>query len=169
MTERPEAGTNEARDTEEHVGFALRLAYQRASANLTDAIGAFEITPLQFQTLRRLHDQGPMTQNELGRSVGMPPANIHRTVRGLLDRQLVMLTSSSADRRLKLVELTDHGEQTFQTVLPAADAANARTLSVLDPHEQRIMIDSLWKLASASSLDSLAAGLDPARARNYAT
>ena len=35
-----------------------------------------------------------MTQNELGRSVGMPPANIHRTVRGLLAREMVAVSSS---------------------------------------------------------------------------
>jgi len=135
-------------ETEEHVGFALRLAYQRASANLTDAIGASGITPLQFQTLRRLYERGQMTQNELGRSVGMPPANIHRTVRRLLARELVAVSPSSDDRRLTLVELTHQGRRTFHEVLPAADGANALTLSVLSPHEQRAVIDSLWKLAS---------------------
>jgi DNA-binding MarR family transcriptional regulator len=89
-----------------------------------------------------------MTQNELGRSVGMPPANIHRTVRGLLAREMVAVSSSPEDRRLTLVELTHEGQRTFHEVLPAADGANALTLSVLSPHEQRAVIDSLWKLAS---------------------
>ena len=142
-----EGPAGETSETEEHVGFALRLAYQRASANLTDAIGASGITPMQFQTLRRLHERGPMTQNELGRSVGMPPANIHRTVRRLLARELVSLGSSSGDRRVTLVKLTHQGKRTFHEVLPAADAANALTLSVLNPHEQRAVTNSLWKLA----------------------
>ena len=146
---RGQAGpAGETSEAEEHVGFALRLAYQRASANLTDAIGASGITPMQFQTLRRLHERGPITQNELGRSVGMPPANIHRTVRRLLARELVSLGSSSGDRRLTLVELTHQGKRTFREVLPAADAANALTLSALSPDEQRAVTDSLWKLAS---------------------
>jgi MarR family transcriptional regulator, lower aerobic nicotinate degradation pathway regulator len=136
--------------TEEHVGFVLRLAYQRASANLTDAIGASGVTPMQFQTLRRLRERGQMTQNELGRSVGMPPANIHRTVRGLLADQLVTVSSSPGDRRLTLVELTRQGELTLRDVLPAADAANALTLSVLSPDEQGAVMNSLWKLASGS-------------------
>ena len=144
----------ETSGSEEHVGFALRLAYQRASANLTDAIGASGITPLQFQTLRRLHQRGQMTQNELGRTVGMPPANIHRTVRGLLASELVAVRSSPGDRRLTLVELTHHGEQTLHDVLPVADAANARTLSVLSPEEQDAVMDSLWKLASGRALSS---------------
>ena len=145
------ATAGETSQTEEHVGFALRLAYQRASSNLTEAIGASGITPMQFQTLRRLRERGAMTQNELGRSVGMPPPNIHRIVRGLLAGELVALSASPGDRRLTLVELTRRGRRTFHDVLPAADAANALTLSVLSPHEQTAIIESLWKLASGTT------------------
>ncbi len=150
MTSGRAATAGEPSETEEHVGFALRLAYQRASANLTDAIGAWGITPMQFQTLRRLSERGAMTQNELGRSVGMPAPNIHRIVRGLLAGELVSRSSSPGDRRLTLVELTRQGERTFHDVLPAADAANTLTLSVLSPPEQSAVIESLWKLASAT-------------------
>ncbi|MFZ0089179.1 MAG: MarR family transcriptional regulator [Solirubrobacteraceae bacterium] len=142
--------TAEVRASEEHVGFALRLAYQRASANLSEAIGASGITPMQFQTLRRLHERGPMTQNELGRSVGMPRANIHRIVRRLVESRLVMLRTTPGDRRLTVVALTRQGERTLRDVLPAADAANALTLSVLSPPERNAVMDSLWKLASAA-------------------
>jgi DNA-binding MarR family transcriptional regulator len=141
--------TGEIPDAEEHVGFALRLAYQRATANLTDAIGISGITPTQFQTLRRLGQRGQMTQNELGRSVGMPPANIHRTVRQLLASKLVAVARQPSDRRLTLVQLTDHGERMLRQVLPAADAANLLTLSALSDDEQSALMLSLFKLASA--------------------
>ena len=132
----------------EHVGFLLRLAYQRASANVTDAISKQALTPMQFQTLRRLHDRGPMTQNELGRSVGMPPANIHATVQRLLARDLVIRQPSRTDRRVTLVKLSTAGRRTLIEVLPAADAANARTLSVLSPDEQDAITDLLLKIAT---------------------
>jgi len=45
----------------EHVGFALRLAYQRASANLTEAISRWGVTPVQFQALLSLSQLGPIT------------------------------------------------------------------------------------------------------------
>ena len=142
--------TDLAVGAEEHVGFLLRLAYQRASANLTDAIGASGLTPMQFQTLRRLRQRGQMTQNELGRSVGMPPANIHSTVRRLRASQLVAIRPSPVDKRRILVELTTRGEDTLRRVIPAADAANAHTLSVLTHTEQNALMDSLWKLAAGS-------------------
>ncbi|MBV9798188.1 MAG: winged helix-turn-helix transcriptional regulator [Solirubrobacterales bacterium] len=137
----------------EHVGFLLRLAYQRASANVSDAISAMDLTPMQFQTLRRLHERGQMTQNELGRSVGMPPANIHATVQRLLARGLVLREPSAIDRRVTLVTLSTTGHRTFVRVLPAADAANARTLSVLSPDEQDTIMELLWRIATEPDTD----------------
>jgi MarR family transcriptional regulator, lower aerobic nicotinate degradation pathway regulator len=131
----------------EHVGFRLRLAYQRASANLTQALAGYGITPMQFQTLLRLHQRGPTSQNELGRSVGMPPANIHSTVRRLAGAGLVMTESMDDDRRVSVVRLTEHGQDTIGEVLPIADAANERTLSVLTDREQEVLSSLLSRLA----------------------
>ncbi len=137
----------------EHVGFLLRLAYQRASANVSDAINAMGLTPMQFQTLRRLHERGPMTQNELGRSVGMPPANIHATVQRLLARGLVLRQPSATDRRVTLVNLSTTGHKTLVRLLPAADAANARTLSMLSADEQDTIMGLLWRIATEPVMD----------------
>ena len=56
---------------DEHVGVALRRAYQRAVANLTARIARFDLSPLEFSVLVRLHDTGSSTQNSLGRSIFM--------------------------------------------------------------------------------------------------
>ncbi|HTU86521.1 MAG TPA: MarR family transcriptional regulator [Solirubrobacteraceae bacterium] len=136
-------------DAEEHVGFLLRLAYQRASANVTEAVGPSGLTPMQFQTLRRLEHRGRMTQNELGRSVGMPPANIHSIVRRLRARGLVRVRPSARDRRLTFIELTALGRRTLRRVIPAADGANAVTLAALTEDERNELMKSLRKLAGA--------------------
>jgi DNA-binding MarR family transcriptional regulator len=132
----------------EHVGFALRLAYQRASANLTEAISRWDVTPVQFQALLHLSQRGTITQNELGRSIGMPPANIHRIVRTLRSADLVKVDATSADKRVTVLELTARGRQTLEALLPAADKANALTLSALGSDDQIILLDLLNKLAN---------------------
>ena len=132
--------------SDERIGFLLRLAHQRATANLADAIGKRGLTAMQFVTMLRLHELGTLAQNELGRSVGMPPANIHAIVRRLLASGLIETRSSPGDRRLMLVNLTDAGRETLRAVLPAAAAANALTLSVLTSDEQSLLIDLLRKI-----------------------
>jgi len=45
---------------DDHVGVALRRAYQHAVANLTARIARFDLSPLEFSVLVRLHDaDGP--------------------------------------------------------------------------------------------------------------
>ena len=132
---------------DDHVGFLLRLAYQRAAANLVQSIGGTGLTPMQFATLLRLDERGPLSQNELGRSVGMPPANIHATVRRLVAAGLLTTGPGAGDRRLLVVELTDRGREALHGALPAATAANARTLGTLSDRERRTLMGLLRKLA----------------------
>jgi hypothetical protein len=61
---------------EDQVGFLLRRAYQRASSNLVERIGPYDLTAPQFATLARLYERGALSQNLLGRLVAMEPANI---------------------------------------------------------------------------------------------
>jgi len=62
----------------------------------------------------------------------------------------VKVDSASGDKRVTVLELTAHGRQTLQALLPAADTANALTLSALGAEDQIILMDSLKKLASGS-------------------
>ena len=119
------------------MGFLLRLAHQRATANLSQAIGGHGLTPAAFVTLARLHESGPISQNELGRAVGMAPANIHAIVRRLRAAGLLDAQPSPSDRRALLIDLSDAGRALLEEVLPDADAANRRTLEPLGELEQR--------------------------------
>ena len=133
------------------MGFLLRLAHQRATANLSQAIGGRGLTPSAFVTLARLDERGPLSQNELGRAVGMAPANIHATVRRLRAAGLVHVQASPSDRRALLIDLSDAGRALLEEVLPDADAANRRTLAALGAGEQRTLIELLRRLASVDA------------------
>src|SRR4051794_26872747 len=74
---------------DDQIGFLLRRAYQRASSNLVERIGTYDLTAPQFATLARLYERGLLSQNLLGRLVAMEPANIRDVVRRLKKRRLV--------------------------------------------------------------------------------
>jgi DNA-binding MarR family transcriptional regulator len=131
---------------EDHVGVALRHAYQRALANLTERISRFDLSPLGFSVLVRLHDSGPWTQNSLGRSIFMEPANIAALVGRLEDRGLVAREPDPNDRRAIRVSITPAGVELLAVARGEADAANAHTLSVLAPAERTQLMALLRKL-----------------------
>jgi DNA-binding MarR family transcriptional regulator len=134
---------------EDHVGVALRHAYQHAVANLTARIGHLGCSPLEFSVLVRLHDDGPWTQNQLGRSILMQPANVRALVQRLEDRRLVTRTPDPDDRRAIRVAITGDGVALLARVRAEADAANRQTLSVLEPEEREQLMALLRRLVGA--------------------
>ena len=141
-----ERGAGEHR-LDEQVGFLLRRAYQRASANLLARIGAHDLTPPQFATLARLNEEGALSQNLLGRLVAMEPANIRDVVQRLKRRRLIATEPDPADGRQLLVSLTPSGRALVRELLPIDLATTAETLAPFSAAERKILCDLLRRLA----------------------
>jgi DNA-binding MarR family transcriptional regulator len=134
---------------EDQVGFLLRRAYQRASSNLVERIGQYDLTAPQFATLARLHERGTLSQNLLGRLVAMEPANIRDVVLRLKKRRLVMTQRDPDDGRLILVSLTPSGISLVNELLPIEIECTAKTLAGLNANEKRLLYDLLARLADS--------------------
>jgi DNA-binding MarR family transcriptional regulator len=140
-------GRGESYRLEDQVGFLLRRAYQRASANLAEGIGIHDLTAPQFATLARLHERGKVSQNLLGRLVVMEPANIRDVVQRLKRRHLVTTERAPGDGRQVLIGLTRAGLSLVRELLPVNVACTAKTLAPLNRAEARILYDLLRRLA----------------------
>src|SRR6266436_87484 len=132
---------------DDQVGFLLRRAYQRASANLVERIGPRDLTAPQFATLARLYERGPLSQNLLGRLVAMEPANIRDVVLRLKKRRLVTCRRDPDDGRLNLVSLTPSGMALIEELIPIEIECTALTLASFNANEKRILYEMLGRLA----------------------
>src|SRR3984893_193251 len=134
---------------EDQVGFLLRRAYQRASSNLVERIGPYDLTAPQFATLARLYERGTLSQNLLGRLVAMEPANIRDVVLRLKKRRLVMTRRDPEDGRLVLVSLTPAGLSLVEKLLPIEIECTAKTLARLNANEKTLLYELLDRLADS--------------------
>lgn len=132
---------------EDQVGFLLRRAYQRASSNLVDRIGAYDLTAPQFATLARLYERGALSQNLLGRLVAMEPANIRDVVLRLKKRRLLTTQRDPTDKRLILIDLTSSGVSLVEQLAPIEIECTARTLAPLNADQRKQLYDLLGRLA----------------------
>src|ERR1700682_376000 len=132
---------------EDQVGFLLRRAYQRASSNLIERIGPYDLTAPQFATLARLYERGALSQNLLGRLVAMEPANIRDVVQRLKKRRLVSIGRGPGDARLILVGLTSTGISLLQELLPIEMECPARRLAGFSANEKKVLYELLDRLA----------------------
>jgi DNA-binding MarR family transcriptional regulator len=132
---------------EEQVGYLLRRAHQRASAIFQVSIGDPNITPTQYSSMVKLNEYGELSQNLLGRLVGMDKATMQGVVRRLKDRRLVDSRPDPGDARRTLLSLTTDGQRTVNKLLLNGPAVSRETLKQLSGPEQRQLLELLSKIA----------------------
>lgn len=131
---------------EEQVGYLLRRAHQRATAIFQVTIGDANITPTQYSSLVKLHEYTELSQNHLGRLVGMDKATMQGVVRRLKERHLVDSRPHPGDARRTLLSLTTEGHKLVTRLLINGPAVSRETLKPLNPQEQRQLLDLLSRI-----------------------
>jgi len=144
----PKAATSAPRPyrIEDQIGYLLRRAHQRASAIFQTTIGDPNITPTQYSSMVKLHEYHELSQNLLGRLVGMDKATMQGVVRRLKDRGLVDSRPDPGDARRTLLSLTIDGQRTVGKLLINGPAVSRETLKPLNGAEQRQLLELLSKI-----------------------
>lgn len=105
------------------------------------------LTPTQFSTLFRLRTATePISQNALGRLVGMDAATTKGVVARLLARELIHVEKDGQDRRRYTLNITVKGRRLLDDVLPDVEAITEATLLPLTPAEQADFLRLLKRL-----------------------
>ncbi len=131
---------------EEQVGYLLRRAHQRASAIFQVSIGDPNVTPTQYSSMVKLNEYSELSQNLLGRLVGMDKATMQGVVRRLKDRRLVDSRPDPGDARRTLLSLTTDGQRIVNKLLMNGPAVSRETLKPLSGPEQRQLLELLSKI-----------------------
>jgi DNA-binding MarR family transcriptional regulator len=131
---------------DDQIGHVLRRAYQAASAHLARRLRPYKLTPQQFATLARLRELGATPQNRLGEAVDMPRANIHTMVERLGERGLVETAPDPADRRRRIVTLTDDGRALLATLIALDAGSTEEALAPLNGEERETLFRLLRRL-----------------------
>ena len=122
---------------EAQIGHLIRRAHQRASGIFDAVMEGFDVTPVQFAALAKLHDLGPTSQNLLGRMAGIDPATMFGVAGRLAKRGLVRQKPDPTDARLVLLDLTGEGRAVVSAMKGLGAEVSARTLEPLTPEEAR--------------------------------
>jgi DNA-binding MarR family transcriptional regulator len=131
---------------EEQVGYLLRRAHQRASSIFQVSIGDPNITPTQYSSMVKLHEYTELSQNHLGRLVGMDKATMQGVVRRLKERHLVDSRPHPGDARRTLLSLTTEGHRLITKLLVNGPAVSRETLKPLSNQEQRQLLELLSRI-----------------------
>ncbi len=129
---------------EDQVGFKLRLANQRHLEIFNRRMP--DITPTQFAVLAKLRNEVKISQNQLGRLVGMDAATTKGVVDRLRKKGLVKSCPSETDMRRLEISLTEAGIAFAAEAVSTAHEISAETVSNLTPREVDRLLTLLDKL-----------------------
>jgi len=129
---------------DEQIGYKLRLVQQRHLEYFSTRLP--EITPTQFSVMVRLHTEGALSQNHLGRLVHTDAATTKGVVDRLIDRGWLCSTPSTVDRRRLNISLTARGEEFIKYAIMMAGTISSETLKPLNSVEQRQLLALLDRL-----------------------
>ena len=131
---------------EDQIGYLLRRAHQRASSIFQTTIGDPNITPTQYSSMVKLNEYRELSQNLLGRLVGMDKATMQGVVRRLKERRLVDSRPHPGDARRTLLSLTTEGQRLVTKLLLNGPAVSRETLKPLNNQEQRQLLELLSRI-----------------------
>lgn len=127
------------------VGFLLRRATQRHVTIFASHMGK-SITTTRWAALAKLYEEGPTSQNLLGRNTAMDAATIKGVVDRLTRLHLIETRADPADARRRVVALTETGQRLVERSLAKALAISEETLAPLAPAERAQLLGLLRKL-----------------------
>ena len=133
------------------VGYLLRQAWLVLRAALDEDLRQVGLTAAQYGILRAVGEQqAGVSGAELARGVLLTPQTAHEIVQALEARGLLARHPDPADRRVRLIQLTDTGRALVEQARQRAEAVEARMVSTLAPNQQRQL--SAWLVTCATTL-----------------
>ena len=117
-------------------GHDIRRLHQIAVALFIQETESFGITPVQFAALQAVHNVPGTDQRTLARTIGFDTSTIAGVIDRLEARGLTLRSASAQDRRVRLLTLTEAGQQLLADVTPSMLRAQERILAPL-PEQER--------------------------------
>lgn len=107
-----------------------------------------------FAVLEALLHKGPMAVNAIGAKVHLTSGSITTAVDRLESRGLVARQNDAADRRTRIVVLTDEGRKQIEAMFAAHEADMNRAMDVIPAAERMELIGLLKRLGRAVKEDA---------------
>jgi len=126
----------------------FRLAMGRKTlSRQTDVVGA-SVTRTGYAVLRTLADESPLTMGELAARAHMDPAVAARQVAALHREGLVDRSAHSGDGRIRFIEPTASGLETYSRIVEMRETYMSRVLTDWSASDRRDLVRLVDRLVA---------------------
>jgi DNA-binding MarR family transcriptional regulator len=136
----------------EHMGERFITVYHRLHRAADDYMSASGLSLARTKVLRQLQRSGPTRQGVLAVHCGVVPHSITDIVDGLERDGMAARQPDPADRRAKLVALTDKGANALVVANAAREKLLNQVFGAIGPDEREVLAGLLDRLEKAASV-----------------
>lgn len=130
--------------------FLLRAAVDRMAVKLDQVAHEMGLRDVRdWLVLSALADGQHRTQLELSRMVCVDKTTLISVLDRLEQRDLIVRTVDPADRRVRIPQITQAGQQVYVAFARARDDAEAGPLEGVDAAERAVLMDLLGRIADS--------------------
>lgn len=130
----------------------VRRAAQRTGTSWSAAVSS-GLTQLQYAVLIVLDELGTCDQQTVGSRAGMDKATGTYVIDRMVQADLVQTHPDAANRRRKLITMTEAGRQLLAQTIVQAKVAEEKVVSRLSEAEQKTLIGLLSRLSGVKLLE----------------
>ncbi|MEK2474485.1 MULTISPECIES: MarR family winged helix-turn-helix transcriptional regulator [Streptomyces] len=126
----------------------LGRAAARGHRLVAEALAAEGMRMMHHAVLCAVAELGPVSQAELGRTVGIDPKDMVAIVNDLQKDGLVTRTPDAKDRRKNAIEISAEGKRRLRRTERLGDAANAELTAALSDEERAQLVALLTRIVT---------------------
>ena len=138
-------------DLESLPGHHIRRLHQIAVAIFLQEIEPKGLTPVQYAVLQTVDNSPGVDQRTLAGTIGQDTSTTGGVLDRLEARGLLQRNASADDRRVRLLTLTDVGQDLLERAIPGMLRAQERMLQPLPKRERAEFMRMLQTLVSANN------------------
>jgi DNA-binding MarR family transcriptional regulator len=143
-------------DLENMPGHFIRRLQQIAVAVFLEETEPHGITPVQYAVLQAVRNSPKVDQRTLAGTIGFDTSTIAGVIDRLEARGLLLRNASPDDKRVRLLTLTQKGEELLDAVIPGMLQAQVRMLAPLTEKQRAEFVKALRILVKANNTVSRA-------------
>jgi DNA-binding MarR family transcriptional regulator len=130
-----------------NTGYLISRLGFYAAKQFAERLATVGLTPRLWGAMNMLDHEGDVSQQQLGRAIGMDPSSVVSTIDELEAKGWVQRRRHPTDRRAYALHITDAGRETLTRARRLAGGAQNELLAPLDDAERAQLHDLLLRLA----------------------
>jgi DNA-binding MarR family transcriptional regulator len=128
-----------------------RMVGRAKKIRIPDELQSLALAPRHLSLLSYLLFDGPMTVNDLAARLEVAPTTVSLLVAELSRKGVLERREDEADRRRRIVSITDAMRPAIDTWLARGATAWQRALAPLTPEQRRLVVDTLFAYEAGTS------------------